>query len=114
MSTFDRMRMDGRVAVVTGAGQGIGRAIATNLAAAGCDLVINARRVADLEVTAEQVRAEGRRALIVAGDVRDLSETIADRAMAEFGRLDVWVNNVGGSDDKATRSLVDKIGRAHV
>ena len=107
MSTFDRMRMDGRVAVVTGAGQGIGRSIATNLAAAGCDLVINARRVADLEVTAEQVRAEGRRALIVAGDVRDLSETIADRAMAEFGRLDVWVNNVGGSDDKVTRSLVD-------
>ena len=69
MSTFDRMRMDGKVAVVTGAGQGIGRAIATNLAAAGCDVVLNARRVTDLEVTAEQVRAEGRRALVVAGEL---------------------------------------------
>jgi 7-alpha-hydroxysteroid dehydrogenase len=63
--------------------------------------------VADLEVTAEQVRGHGRRALIVDGDVRDLSETIADRAMTEFGRIDVWVNNVGGSDDKVTRTLVD-------
>jgi 7-alpha-hydroxysteroid dehydrogenase len=45
--------------------------------------------------------------LIVAGDIRDLSETVADEAMATFGRIDIWVNNVGGSDEKTTRSLVD-------
>jgi 7-alpha-hydroxysteroid dehydrogenase len=107
MTIFERMRMDGRVAVVTGAGQGIGRAIAVGLASCGCDVAINARRVPDLEQTAREIETHGRRALIVAGDVRDLSETIAERTMAEFGRLDVWVNNVGGSDDKTTLALVD-------
>lgn len=107
MTLFDRLRMDDRVAVVTGGGQGIGRAIAVGLASCGCDVVINARRRGDLDRTATVVAALGRRALIVEGDVRDLSEVIADRAVAEFGRLDVWVNNVGGSDEKTTRALID-------
>ena len=97
----------GMNAVVTGSSKGIGRAIAVALAEHGCDVVINARRVADLEVTAAQIAEHGRRALIVDGDVRDFSETIADRTIDEFGRLDVWVNNVGGSDEKTVRQLVD-------
>jgi 7-alpha-hydroxysteroid dehydrogenase len=107
MTIFERMRLDGRVAVVTGAGQGIGRAIAVGLASCGCDVAINARRVPDLEQTAEEIQALGQKALIVAGDVRGLSETIAERTVAEFGRLDIWVNNVGGSDDKTTLALLD-------
>ena len=107
MALAPNFRMDDRVAVVTGGGQGIGRAIAVGLAEYGCDVVINARRIEDLQVTATAIEAEGRRALIVDGDVRDLSETIAERAMSEFGRLDVWVNNVGGSDEKTVRQLVD-------
>ena len=99
--------MTDRVAVVTGSGQGIGRAIAWGLADFGCDLVLNARRVDDLEVTAVGVRERGRRALIVDGDIRDFSDVVAQRAVAEFGRLDIWINNVGGSDEKATRALVD-------
>lgn len=99
--------MDGRVAVVTGAGRGIGRAIAWGLADFGCDIAINARRLKDLKVTAEGICDRGGQALVVDGDIRDFSETLADRAMEEFGRLDVWVNNVGGSDDKTTRALVD-------
>lgn len=107
MSLLDALRMDGSVAVVTGSGQGIGRAIAWGLADAGCDVVVNARRSADLEVTAEGVRQRGRRAAIVATDVRDHSEQLAERAIDGLGRLDVWVNNVGGSDDKNVRLLVD-------
>ncbi len=107
MALRDSFEMDDRVAVVTGSGQGIGRAIAWGLADFGCDLVLNARRVDDLEVTADGVRERGRRALVVDGDIRDFSETLAQRAIAEFGRLDIWVNNVGGSDDKTTRTLVD-------
>jgi 7-alpha-hydroxysteroid dehydrogenase len=107
MSILDLHRIDGQVSVVTGSGQGIGRAIAFALADCGSDVVLNARRRADLEVTAEGVRARGRRALIVDGDIRDLSEEIGDRTIAEFGRLDVWVNNVGGSDDSTTLALVD-------
>jgi len=107
MSLIDQFDLTGRVAVVTGSGQGIGRAIAWGLADAGCDVVLNARRVDDLEVTAAGVRERGRDALIVAGDIRDLSEELADRAMDRFGRIDIWVNNVGGSDEKTTRTLVD-------
>ena len=107
MGLRDSFEMDDRVAVVTGSGQGIGRAIALGLAEYGCDVVLNARRVGDLEVTADGVRDRGRRAIIVDGDIRDLSPTIAGRAVAEFGRLDVWVNNVGGSDDKTTRPLAE-------
>ena len=107
MSLIDHFDLTDRVAVVTGSGQGIGRAIAWGLADAGCDVVVNARRLGDLETTAAGVRERGRNALIVDGDIRDLSETIADRTMERFGRLDIWVNNVGGSDEKATRSLMD-------
>jgi 7-alpha-hydroxysteroid dehydrogenase len=99
--------LTGRVAVVTGSGQGIGRAIAWGLADAGCDVVVNARRTSDLEVTAAGIERRGRSALIVEGDIRDLSESLADRTIERFGRLDVWVNNVGGSDEKTTRLLVD-------
>jgi NAD(P)-dependent dehydrogenase (short-subunit alcohol dehydrogenase family) len=104
LSQFD---LSGRVAVVTGSGQGIGRAIAWGLADAGCDVVINARRMSDLEITAAGIVERGRSALIVDGDIRDLSESLADRTMERFGRLDIWVNNVGGSDEKTTRLLVD-------
>jgi NAD(P)-dependent dehydrogenase (short-subunit alcohol dehydrogenase family) len=107
MSLLDHFDLTGRVAVVTGSGQGIGRGIAWGLADAGCDVVLNARRVDDLDVTAAGVRDRGREALIVAGDIRDLSEELADRTMERFGRLDIWVNNVGGSDEKATRALID-------
>ena len=107
MNVLDRFRLDGCAAVVTGSGQGIGRSIAWALADAGCDVVVNARRAGDLEVTAAGVTERGRRALVVAGDIRDFSETLADRAVAEFGRLDIWVNNVGGSDDKNVHLLAD-------
>ena len=107
MSVVDRFRMDGSVAVVTGSGRGIGRAIAWGLADAGCDVVVNARRVDDLEATATGVRERGRRCLVVAGEIRDFSETLAGRAVDELGRIDVWVNNVGGSDDKDVRTLAD-------
>ena len=107
MSVLERFRLDGQVAVVTGSGQGIGRAIAWGLADAGCDVVVNARRRSDLEVTAAGVIERGRRPLIADGDIRDFAESVANATMAEFGRLDVWVNNVGGSDEKTVRDLID-------
>ncbi|MDA3033394.1 MAG: SDR family NAD(P)-dependent oxidoreductase, partial [Actinomycetota bacterium] len=107
MSILDSFRIDDQVAVVTGSGQGIGRAIAWALADAGADVVLNARRISDLDITAAGVRDRGRRALIVDGDIRDFSDTVAERTIAEFGRLDIWVNNVGGSDEKDVHLLVD-------
>lgn len=107
MSLLEQFRLDGKVAVVTGSGRGIGRAIAWGLADAGCDVAVNARRRADLEETAEGVVERGRRALIDEADIRDHSEDLAERTVAELGRLDVWVSNVGGSDEKTVRELVD-------
>jgi NAD(P)-dependent dehydrogenase (short-subunit alcohol dehydrogenase family) len=107
VNLLDRFRVDGSVAVVTGSGQGIGRGIAWALADAGADVVLNARRITDLEETAAGVRARGTRPLVVPGDIRDFSESVAAATIAEFGRLDIWVNNVGGSDDKTVRELID-------
>jgi NAD(P)-dependent dehydrogenase (short-subunit alcohol dehydrogenase family) len=86
-----------RVAIVTGAGQGIGRAIAVELARVGAHVVACGRRLAALETTAEAVRAHRRRALVVGCDVSDAAQV--DRAVAEtmdaFGRIDLLVNNAG-------------------
>jgi 7-alpha-hydroxysteroid dehydrogenase len=95
---LDRFKLDGRVAIVTGAGRGIGAATAVGLSEAGADVVVGARTEADLERTAGAVRATGRRALVVPTDVTvtaDLERLVA-ATVDEFGRLDVLVNNAGG------------------
>lgn len=96
---LDRFRLTDRVAVVTGAGRGIGAATALALAEAGADVVISARTEEQLKEVAGRVEAAGRRALAVPADLDDLEATagLADRAAAEFGRLDIVVNNVGGT-----------------
>jgi 3-oxoacyl-[acyl-carrier protein] reductase len=86
-----------RVAIVTGASQGIGRAIALELARVGAHVVACSRRRAALEPVADEVRAAGRRALAVAcdvGDARQVDEAVA-RTLDLFGRIDLLVNNAG-------------------
>ncbi len=96
---LDRFSVAGRVAIVTGAGQGIGRGIALGLAEAGADVVVAARTASDLESVADQIRELGRRALAVPTDVtdRDALENLLARTLEEFGRLDILVNNAGGT-----------------
>jgi NADP-dependent 3-hydroxy acid dehydrogenase YdfG len=86
-----------QVAVVTGAGRGIGRAVATTLARAGAAVALAARSAAELESVAREVRATGGRALVVATDVRQEAavETLARQTLAEWGRVDVLVNAAG-------------------
>lgn len=96
---LDRFRMDGRVAIVTGSGRGIGAASAVALAEVGTDVVIASRTSSDLDQVAHQIEALGRRAVTVDCDLADLGAiaNLATIAAREFGRVDVVVNNVGGA-----------------
>lgn len=94
---MERFRLDGKVAVVTGASSGLGVAFARGLAEAGADVVLGARRADRLADTVKLVEATGRRAVAVATDVADPDDctALAQAAIDEFGRLDVLVNNAG-------------------
>ncbi|HJP66769.1 MAG TPA: glucose 1-dehydrogenase [Actinomycetota bacterium] len=99
MSILDRFRLDDRVALITGAGKGIGAAIAVAFAEAGADVALVARTESDLEAVAEVVRAAGRRAVVLPGNVNkpEVLGSAVDGTVAELGRLDVLVNNAGGA-----------------
>ncbi|BBZ00168.1 SDR family oxidoreductase [Mycolicibacterium fallax] len=96
---LDRFRLDDRVAVVTGAGRGLGAAIATAFAEAGADVLIASRTRAELGAVAEVVHGLGRRAHVVVADLAHPEATaeLATAALETFGRLDIVVNNVGGT-----------------
>ncbi|MDQ6838967.1 MAG: SDR family oxidoreductase [Actinomycetota bacterium] len=97
MTVLDRFRLDGRVAIVTGASSGLGVAFAKALAEAGADVALGARRVDKLEATARLVTDAGRRTVVVATDVakREDCFSLAAAAHEAFGRIDVLVNNAG-------------------
>lgn len=107
MGVLDQFKLDGRVAVVTGAGKGIGRGIALALAEAGADVALAARSAEDLETVAAEVRERGRRAIVVPTDVTQMEmlENLAGRTKAELGAVDIWVNNAGGLPDGIPRYL---------
>jgi NAD(P)-dependent dehydrogenase (short-subunit alcohol dehydrogenase family) len=98
--TTDLFSLKDKVAIVTGASRGIGRAIALGFAEAGADVAVAARSEGDLETLAKEIDSLGRRALVLPTDVRDRAaiQAMFDKTVAELGRLDVLVNNAGGSN----------------
>jgi 7-alpha-hydroxysteroid dehydrogenase len=107
MGILDRFRLDGEVAVVTGAGKGIGRAIAIALAEAGADVALASRTQADLDAVAKAIEALGRRALPLVTDATNGAalEHLAQETIAQLGKLTIWVNNAGGIPDATPRYL---------
>ncbi len=100
---LERFRLDGQAAIVTGAGRGIGAAVALGLAEAGADVVLAARSIDQLDIVAGQIRDMGRRALVIPTDVvdNDAVAALAGATVEEFGRIDVVINNAGGTAPRA-------------
>jgi len=101
------MRLAGRVALVTGAGRGIGRGIALGYAREGADVVVVSRTAADLVQVVDEIQAAGGTALALTADVRDEAavEAAVAAALARFGRIDVLVNSAGIPMVSATTEL---------
>lgn len=111
MTVLDSFRLDGRVAIVTGASSGLGVAFAQGFAEAGADLVLGARRVEKMAQTAALVEQAGRRSYLRKTDVADPEQCrqLVDAAMAEFGRVDILINNAGvGTAVPATRETPEE------
>ena len=106
MELTDVFRLDGKVAVVTGASYGLGVLFADILASAGADVVVTARSADKLAETAELVEKLGRRAVVVPADVTvyDDCERVLDETMGQLGRVDILVNNAGWADDRLIRT----------
>jgi 7-alpha-hydroxysteroid dehydrogenase len=107
---IDRFRLDGKTAIVTGAGRGIGAACALAFAEAGADIVITARTKEQLDGVADQARANGVRATVLPADVSDTANLaqLVDLTMAEYGRIDIVVNNAGGAMPQAFLDTSEK------
>lgn len=99
----------GKVAIVTGATRGIGRAIADSLAGAGADIVVVSRRPGDCERVAGEIAETGVRALAVAADLTSLPaiDEMVAAAVNAFGRLDILVNNAGNAVTKRAEDITE-------
>ena len=92
-----KVNLKGKVALVTGGGRGIGRATALAFADAGADVVIASRKLPELEPVAAEIKAKGKRGLVVATHMAKIEElkNLVEKVMAEFGRIDILFNNAG-------------------
>jgi 2-deoxy-D-gluconate 3-dehydrogenase len=102
MGKYDSFGLQGKVAIVTGGSEGIGRALALGLAEAGCSVVIAARTQSKLDVVAAEIAALGAPGLAISADMGQVGEIrrMVDETVAHFGRVDILVNNVAWTDTR--------------
>lgn len=95
---LNKFDLEGKVAIVTGGGRGLGKAMALALAEAGCDLTVSARTKEQIEQSAEEVRAKGRNCLPVTTDIASFEQVqnMVDATIEEYGKVNILINNAGG------------------
>jgi len=107
---LEKLRLEDKVAVVTGAGRGIGKYIALAFAEAGADVVVAARTEREIKKTAEEINRLGRKAIFVSMDVRKSKDVqdMVDQAISKFGKIDILVNNAGIATGKSVFEISEE------
>jgi NAD(P)-dependent dehydrogenase (short-subunit alcohol dehydrogenase family) len=102
--------LENKIALITGAGRGIGRAIATTMAKAGADVLVNDLRAENCDQTAASVRESGRKAVIVEGDISNENDVrdFVQKGISNFGKIDILVNNAGVVGRKSIFDTTEK------
>lgn len=110
MSVLEKVKLTGKVALVTGGGKNLGKVIAVALAEAGADVVVTSRTLSEVEETAEEIRGKGRRALAISMDVTNSAqvEGVVQKIVSEFGRIDILVNNAATRCYKSILDMSEK------
>ena len=106
---MDKQKLEGRVALITGASRGIGRAIACGLAREGAAVAVTARTTADLQTLVDEIRQRGGRAVAIPADLADLSvpARVVQEVLDSFGTIDILVNNAGIGSSSSPRPVID-------
>jgi NAD(P)-dependent dehydrogenase (short-subunit alcohol dehydrogenase family) len=113
---LNRLRLDDQVAIITGAGRGVGKGIAQVFAEAGATIVCSARSRNEIDETVRDITAAGGKAVAITADVMKKSDLqrLSDETFAQFGRIDILVNNAGGNEYRPFLDISEEEFKFHI